>query len=284
LRGFVVASTRGIGVKEENGNMATFTAFQGTSDELGELVAITKGSEVGTPTSTSATFSYVNVFGDTESVTLTGSGFSGPIPTSSWHITQIDGFFDTVHYFTVNSFSSPVYIAGDVLYNATLFDDPAATIFSGSDLIIGSGIGSSQLFGFAGNDTIIAQGGNVRMDGDGGFDTLICSPHGHDVIEFTSTPDSNVNLETIIGFNGSHDKIELLQEIFHRLNFGGLTPGEFVTVHTPVTSSKTGADIIYNSHTHHLFYDSNGKAAGGLHLIADVVGSPHFVTSDFLVI
>jgi Ca2+-binding RTX toxin-like protein len=280
-----VASKHGIGIKEENGIMATstFTAFLGTSDELGELDAITKGAEVGTPTATSATFSYVNVFGDTDTVTLTGTGFSGPTPIASWHITAIDGFVNNTHYWNV-SYSNPIFINGSVLYNATLYGDPAATVLGNNDLIVGSGIGSSQLFGFGGNDTIIASGGNVRMDGDGGFDRLICSPVGHDVIEFDSTLDSLVNLDTITGFNGSRDKIELLQQLFHRLNFGVLTSGKYVNVHTATTSSKTGADIIYNSQTHHLVYDSNGKVAGGLHLIADIVGNPHFVTSDFLVI
>ena len=277
-----MASKLGIGVKEEDGIMVTFTAFQGTSDELGELVAITKGTETAI-SSTSATFSYTNVFGNTDIVTLTGTGFSGPTPTLSWHITSIDGSVNSTHYWNV-SYAPTHFITGDVLSNATLFNDPAATVFSGDDNIVGSGFGSSQLFGFDGGDTIVATGGNVRMDGNGGFNTLICAPHGHDVIEFNSTLDSAVNLDTIIGFNGSRDKIELLQEIFHKLNFGVLTPGEFVNVHTATTSSKTGAEIIYNSHTHHLFYDSNGNAAGGLHLIADVVGSPHFVTSDFFAI
>jgi len=277
-----VASKLGIGVKEEDGIMVTFTAFQGTSDELGELVAITKGTEASGATTTSATFNYLNAFGDTDTVTLTGTGFSGPI-SATWHITAIDGFINGVHFFTVNNFAGG-FMGGDALFNATAYNDPAATVFSGNDLIVGSGIGSSQLFGYAGNDIIIANGGNVRMDGDGGFDSLICSPHGHDTIEFNSTPDPLVNLETIVGFNGSHDKIELLQEIFHRLNFGVLMPGEFVNVNMPITSSTTGADIIYNRHTHHLFYDSNGAAAGGLHLIADVIGNPHFHTNDFLAI
>ena len=84
--------------------MATFTAFVGTSDELGELVAITKGTEASGATTTSATFNYLNAFGDTDTVTLTGTGFSGPI-SATWHITAIDGFINGVHFFTVNNFA-----------------------------------------------------------------------------------------------------------------------------------------------------------------------------------
>jgi hypothetical protein len=267
--------------------MALYTAFVGNTDNsvLGDIYAL-NGTE-GTATGTSVTYTDpVNLPGVT--ITLTGTGITGT-PASTWHITGIAATFGLSNTpiwsitgltgidGTPTSGPGAVFDANSI-FQAVAFHDPSHLLFQNNDVIIGPSSGSAGLFGYAGNDVIVATGGTDRMGGDGGFDILVGAHTGHDAFIFNSKLDPTVNLDTIVGFSASRDKIELRQIDFNHIHHHGLL--EASEFHSgPGAPSTTGADIVYNTKNGHLYYDANGSAPGGLIEFAVVVG--HHPVHDY---
>jgi hypothetical protein len=269
--------------------MATYTAFVGNTDNsvLGDIYVLRDGSLDGTPTGTSATYDNdSNLPGVT--ITLTGTGISGS-PSATWNITGIAASLNGNPIWSITGLTgidgtptSGMFDAKSI-FQAVAFNEPSHLLFANDDLIIGPSSGSAGLFGYTGNDVIVATGGNDRMGGDEGFDSLIGAHTGHDAFIFNTKLNAATNVDTIYNFSAVRDKIELRQIDFNRINHHGLlTASEFHS--GPGASSMTGADIVYNTHNGHLFYDSNGTHAGGLVEFAVLSGHPHITASDFLVI
>lgn len=263
--------------------MATFTinSYGGTGD-----LVVLNGTE-GTPTGTSVTYTDPAYLPGLV-LTLTGTGITDP-PSATWNITGISATFNGNLSWTITGLTgvdgTPTSGAFDPesIFQALAFHNTGSLLFAHDSTLIGSPIAhSTGLFGGPGNDVLIARGGNTKLDGGGGFDTLIGAKTGHDVFEFNSWLNPAVNLDTIRGFSPTRDMIELSQGTFnHILHFGVLTAAEF-HVGPPTTTAQR---IIYNHSNGHLYYDADGS---GHHYgpveFAVLAGHPALTASDFLVI
>jgi Ca2+-binding RTX toxin-like protein len=222
-------------------------------------------------------------------LTVTGTGITDP-PSATWNITGISATLNGSPAWTITGLTGidgrPTSGAFDPesIFQALAFHNAGSLLFAHDSTLIGSPIAhSTTLFGGPGNDVLIARGGNTKLDGGSGFDTLIGASTGHDVFEFNSTLNPAVNLDTIRGFSPTRDLIELSQPTFGNIHhLGALTAAEF---HGGFGApSTTGADIVYNQSNGHLYYDSNGHNFGGLHLFAILANHAALTPSDFLVI
>src|ERR1700692_4568300 len=143
-------------------DMTTFTAFEGTNSAvLSEIYALTNGAAF-LPTPTETTLVWTDPEKDTIILTLTGSGMNQA--QSSWLITDITATLNGHEVWDI-SIPSASALPGDALQTAVLNFNPGHFIFGGDDTLYGATTGSSELFGFDGNDTIIARGGNTKLDG-----------------------------------------------------------------------------------------------------------------------
>jgi len=261
--------------------MATFIGegYRGTHD----LIAL-NGTE-GTATGTSV--DYIDPSLPGVIVTLTGTGITGT-PSAAWNITGISETFHGHSAWTLTGLTgvdgAPTGGAFDPasIFQSLAFHTTFHLLFDSDSTLLGWPNGGT-LFGGSGNDTMIARGGNLLMDGGGGFDTLIGAKHGHDVFRFDSKLDSSVNLDTIHGFSPVRDSIELSQVTFWSIDhFGPLSAAEF---HVGSQATTTAQRIIYNQHNGDLYFDADGS---GHHyspvLFAQLVGHPALTASDFLLV
>jgi Ca2+-binding RTX toxin-like protein len=132
---------------------------------------------------------------------------------------------------------------------------------SGDDVVYGNTV-ANWLYGREGNDTLYGYGGTDHLIGEAGADRFM----------FDTRPTA-ANVDTIEDFVSGQDSIGLA-----RLFFGGADDGaggmRFVA--GPGAKAATaGATLVYDTSTHLLAYDANGKAAGGIVPIArlDVVAA-----------
>ena len=107
---------------------------------------------------------------------------------------------------------------------------------SGGDLLVG-GTFADTLIGGAGNDTLV--GGN-----------------GADIFKFNAAVSATFNVDTILDFATTFDKIDLSRSVFSNLTAGTtLAASDFVVNNRPAESN---AYILYNSSTGVLSYDADG--------------------------
>ncbi|MCJ8052990.1 hypothetical protein GB928_014100 [Shinella curvata] len=142
--------------------------------------------------------------------------------------------------------------------------------------------GHDVLRGLGGNDTLIGGNGNDRLTGGTGSDKLFGGA-GYDTFIFESALGS-ANVDTIGDFNVVADTIWLENAIFTKLvGTGQLTAGQFYKSAAGVAIDADDR-IIYETDTGKLFYDSNGKAAGGVSQIALLSKNLALTAADFFVI
>jgi Ca2+-binding RTX toxin-like protein len=177
--------------------------------------------------------------------------------------------------------------------NDRLYGDAGDDQFSanaGNDLLFG-GAGNDQLkgnedadtiYGGIGNDTLYGGTGNDTLMGDLGRDTLI-GGIGNDriVLQYNQGADIVQSFE-----NHGVDRLNLSAKVFHLTSVAGgaLKTTEYLVSTDHVATSATQR-IIYESDTHQLWADGNGKAYAPV-LIADTLYAPAggFVAADFLII
>lgn len=159
--------------------------------------------------------------------------------------------------------------------NNSIFGNPGSNVLNG-------GAGSDALHGGGGHDTLIGGPGNDTLIGGPGSDTLVGGA-GNDLFVFNA-PFSPTNVDRVTDFNPAADTIVLENAVFGAIaGTGVLTPGQFVRNTTGL--AHDGNDrIVYESDTGRLFYDSNGSAAGGNHLIAVLAPNLALTHLDFLVV
>ncbi|WP_394893486.1 calcium-binding protein [Mesorhizobium sp. AaZ16] len=143
-----------------------------------------------------------------------------------------------------------------------------------------SGSGNINTTGNSLANTIVGNGANNGMNGREGADTLT-GGYGNDTFVF-NTALGATNIDTITDFKPVDDTIQLDNAIFTTLGLGVLAAGAF---RTNVTGAAQDADdrIIYESDSGRVWYDSNGNAAGGNFLFADLAGGLALTNNDFLV-
>ena len=129
---------------------------------------------------------------------------------------------------------------------------------------------NDYLIGGAGDDTLNGGLGNDRLTGGAGNDTF----------GFNQQISSAINVDTITDYSVANDSIELSQTVFADFSLGQLTASDFAL------NSATGAgpQIVYNTTSGALFYDSNGADVGGQSQFATLTGLPSLTASEFFII
>jgi VCBS repeat-containing protein len=144
------------------------------------------------------------------------------------------------------------------------FEGVIGTAFA--DTLNGSAL-ADTLRGGGGNDVISGNGGNDVLAGGDGADTLTGGA-GNDTFVFNTAPNA---VDSIQDFSAnSADMIELSSTVFSGIGAGGtLAAADFATGDA---STVVGADVnvIYDSNTGNLYYDSDGSGSGGRTLFANV--------------
>jgi len=138
---------------------------------------------------------------------------------------------------------------------------------------------ANRIGGGAGNDTLIGGGGNDRLIGGAGADQLTGGT-GRDTFIFNSPLDGMTNVDTIVDYVAADDSIQLDRTYFDELSPGRLRNSAFSL------DSATGSDaqIVYDTTTGALYYDSNGALVGGTTQFAVLQGAPTLTAHEFLIV
>lgn len=123
------------------------------------------------------------------------------------------------------------------------------------------GSGANNLAGGAGIDTLNGGGGNDTVNGGLGND-ILTGGTGADIFRFDTTITGGGNVDRITDYNVAADSFQLSRAIF-----GGLATtggGQLANSAFSLNAARgNGPQIVYNTNTGALFYDSNGGQAGG---------------------
>lgn len=144
-----------------------------------------------------------------------------------------------------------------------------ATGGSGGDTLIGNssanvlngGNGNDRIFGGAGNDVLIGGAGN-------------------DSFYFNTAASSTVNHDTLSGFYAPQDQIYLARTVFTHLTAGALNAAYFWT---GAAAHDSNDFIVYDKAHGTLSYDSNGSAAGGSVVFANVAVNTALTSADIVI-
>ncbi|HTO33618.1 MAG TPA: calcium-binding protein, partial [Pararhizobium sp.] len=159
--------------------------------------------------------------------------------------------------------------------------DAAGDTYSSIENLIGSAF-NDTLTGNSAINVILGGNGNDTLNGRAGNDTMTGGA-GNDNFLF-DTAIGATNIDTITDFNFVNDTIRLDDTIFNAIvGTGTLTAAQFVA-----NASGTAADandrIIYETDTGKIFYDTNGNAAGGSTLFAQVTAGLGITNADFVIV
>ena len=97
-----------------------------------------------------------------------------------------------------------------------------------------------------------------------GNDTLVGGAGG-DGFVFNAKLDAKKNVDSIVDFSASEDRIVLAQSVFSKLALGNLSAGAFRMDGAPTSKN---ACILYSSSTGALSYDADGSGKGKAVLFA----------------
>ena len=126
------------------------------------------------------------------------------------------------------------------------------------------GSGVDILNGGAGVDTLNGGGGNDTLNGGLGNDVMTGGA-GSDIFQFSSAIGGGGNIDRITDYNAPTDVINLSSAIFTGLaTTSGLATGQLAAASFNLNAATgTGSQIVYNTTTGALSFDTNGAAAGG---------------------
>ena len=99
-------------------------------------------------------------------------------------------------------------------------------------------------------------------------DLTLTGGAGADIFRFDSSLNASTNRDTITDFDPLADSIELENAIFSALTVTGPLSGAAFNIGTAATTADHR--ILYNNLTGTLTYDSNGNAAGGTTVFAQL--------------
>jgi Ca2+-binding RTX toxin-like protein len=150
-------------------------------------------------------------------------------------------------------------------------------VLTGSSLISGMGNSLNNVMtgNGAGND-LAGGGGNDTLDGKGGTDLLIGGA-GADKFVFSALSPS---FDAISDFQHLLDDIVVSAAAFG----GGLAAGGSVAVTNAASAAGTGAQMVYDSGSGNLTWDTNGTDPGGATLFAKLSAGLTLTAADFVVI
>jgi Ca2+-binding RTX toxin-like protein len=141
-----------------------------------------------------------------------------------------------------------------------------------------------------GRDVLSGGAGNDRLNGQRGNDTLTggTGAASRDIFVFDTALRNNV--DTITDFEVAYDQIFLDHAVFKGLGRGSvagtpITAAMFVSNTTGLADSAAGkAQIVYDTATGRLLYDSDGKGAAAAIHFASLSTKPPVTFSDFEII
>lgn len=170
--------------------------------------------------------------------------------------------------------------------NDRLFGADGADILYGND-------GADRLFGGAGNDALRGAAQNDVLFGDAGRDLLrggdgidqLTGGLGDDFFDFMSLAEAQTGTDLIRDFStisGNNDTVRISTAFAAGLVAGVLPQGRFVA---QASNLAPDADdrFIFRTTDGTLWFDSNGSAAGGLTLLADLQAGAILTAADILI-
>jgi len=129
------------------------------------------------------------------------------------------------------------------------------------------------LIGFTAADTLRGGLGNDVLYG--GPDTA------SDKFVFNAAPNASLNVDYIIGFAASEDKIQFSKAIFKGFAaLGSLSDGAYVEGAGKTTADSSSHRVIYNTTTGDLFYDPDGSGTKAAAVKIAIVGNQADLSSD----
>jgi Ca2+-binding RTX toxin-like protein len=137
-------------------------------------------------------------------------------------------------------------------------------------LALGGNAFDNTIAGGDGDDTLSGGAGNDRLVGD----------LGNDIFRFDSRFIGVTNVDTVADLNAADDVIQLDHTYFAGLALGQLGASAFALD----SATGTAAQIVYDTSTGALFYDSNGADAGGATRFATMAGKPSLSEASFFVV
>ena len=165
------------------------------------------------------------------------------------------------------------YVDGD---GATYYISLAKTGI-GSKLAdwISSTVTGGTLSGLEGNDVLIGFTAADTLKGGVGNDVLYGGPDtASDKFVFDTAPNSSLNVDYIIGFAASEDKIQFSKAIFKAFTVvGSLSSAAYVEGAGKTTADSSSHRVIYNTTTGDLFYDADGSGTKAAPVRIAIVGN-----------
>jgi trimeric autotransporter adhesin len=140
-----------------------------------------------------------------------------------------------------------------------------------NDFLAGN-IGANILNGFSGDDVIRGGLGNDTLTGGLGLD----------IFQFLTAPHTVSNHDTITDFSVADDTIQMDNAIYTLLGANGVLAANLFK--NLLTAQDADDRILYDQANGNLYYDSNGLAAGGVTLFADVTNGLALTAADFVVV
>lgn len=206
-----------------------------------------------------------------DDIIWSGAGYDTLHGSSGNDTFYVQGMADVVVEFSSGGLNDRIFTSRDF----TLADNCYVEVLS--DL----NAAATVLNGNKHAQAIIGAGGADTIDGRGGSDTLT-GGGGEDIFEFTRAL-GPTNVDTITDFSAADDTIRLENFIFTQIvGIGTLSANQF---RANATGQAQDADdrIIYETDSGRVFYDSNGNAAGGNFLFADLESGLAITNADFLI-
>lgn len=157
--------------------------------------------------------------------------------------------------------------------------------------IIGSRAGADTLTGSAEANALLGLGGADRINGAGGADVLsggggidiLTGGTGNDVFQFVRAVEGGDIITDFTNVVGNDDRFRI-----SAVGFGaGLVVGALAATQFQIRADNLAQDaddrFIFRTTDKTLWFDTNGNAAGGLTLIADLQASATMTAADILV-
>ncbi len=143
--------------------------------------------------------------------------------------------------------------------------------------------GDNTLNGAAGNDVLSGGSGDDVLIGGTGNDTLT-GGSGKDIFLLNAPLSASTNVDFISDFSVADDTIRLENSVFTKIGAAGpLSSSAFVRNSTGLATTDSHR-LIYETDTGELYYDSNGKAAGGSVLVATLDPNLALTHQDFFIV
>jgi Ca2+-binding RTX toxin-like protein len=164
----------------------------------------------------------------------------------------------------------------DIVYTSV-----SHTMASYVEKLYASGSGALTLTGSSQANTIKGNAGANKINGGLGNDTLYGGA-GKDTFVFNKTLSSSYNKDRILDWNKTSDTIQLDNAMFKQLTKTGTLSSSFFKLGSKALDAN---DYVgYNRATGDLWYDSNGSAAGGQVVFANIGKAKSIAYNDFYVI